>query len=99
MAIETPAIQQSRDRRQNLQANVDYAMDLGAEIVRGEATDLARGLAEWSATTASRTRARPRAPPRHRLGRATLADRLLDAVPGLEVHLVGEPAPTAGRPV
>jgi hypothetical protein len=29
------------------------------------------------------------------VGRASLADRLLDAVPGLEVHLVGEPAPTA----
>jgi hypothetical protein len=28
------------------------------------------------------------------IGRASLADHLLDAVPGLEVHLVGEPAQT-----
>jgi hypothetical protein len=28
------------------------------------------------------------------MGRASLADHLLDAVPGLEVHLVGAPAPT-----
>jgi len=29
------------------------------------------------------------------VGRPSLADRLLDAVPGLEVHLVGAPASTA----
>jgi two-component system sensor histidine kinase KdpD len=95
VAIQTPAIQQSRDRRQNLQANVDYAVDLGAEVVRGEATDLARGLAEVIAEHRVSHVVLAHEPRRGiGLGRPTLADRLLDAVPGLEVHLVGEPAKT-----
>jgi K+-sensing histidine kinase KdpD len=72
---------------------VDYAVDLGAEIVRGEASDLARGLAE----VAHERRVSHVVllhEPRHGLGlgRTSLADRLMDAVPGLEVHLIGEPA-------
>jgi two-component system sensor histidine kinase KdpD len=95
VAIQTPAIQQSRDRRQNLQANVDYAVDLGAEVVRGEATDLARGLAEVIAEHRVSHVVLAHEPRRGiGLGRPTLADRLLDAVPGLEIHLIGEPAKT-----
>jgi two-component system sensor histidine kinase KdpD len=91
VAIETPAVQQSRDRRQNLQANVDYAVDLGAEIVRGEAADLARGLAEVIAEHRVSHVVLLHEPRRGiGLGRPSLADRLLDAVPGLEVHLLGE---------
>jgi two-component system sensor histidine kinase KdpD len=98
VAVQTPAVQQSRDRRQNLQANVDYAVDLGAEIVRGEATDLARGLAEVIAEHRVSHVVLAHEPRRGiGIGRPTLADRLLDAVPGLEVHLIGEPAPTAGH--
>ena len=37
VAVETPGVGLSRDRQQNVQANLDYAMDLGAEIIRGEA--------------------------------------------------------------
>jgi two-component system sensor histidine kinase KdpD len=95
VAIQTPAIQQSRDRRQNLQANVDYAVDLGAEVVRGEATDLARGLAEVIAEHRVSHVVLAHEPRRGiGLGRPSLADRLLDAVPGLEIHLIGEPAKT-----
>jgi two-component system sensor histidine kinase KdpD len=96
VAVATPGIQQSRDRQLNLQDNLDFAVDLGAELVRGEADDLARGLAEVIAehrVTHIVLTHRP-----HRglhFGRASLADRLLDEVPGLEVHLVGQPA---GRP-
>ena len=95
VAIQTPAIQQSRDRRQNLQANVDYAVDLGGEVVRGEATDLARGLAEVIAEHRVSHVVLAHEPRRGiGLGRPSLADRLLDAVPGLEIHLIGEPAKT-----
>ncbi len=95
VAIETPAIQQSRDRRQNLQANVDYAVDLGGEVVRGEATDLARGLAEVIAEHRVSHVVLAHEPRRGiGLGRPTLADRLLDAVPGLEIHIIGQPAKT-----
>ena len=91
VAVETPGIRQSRDRQQNLQSNVDYAVDLGAEIVRGEAADLARGLAEVicdrRVSHVVLVREQRRAP---WLGRRTLADHLLDEVPGLEVHLIGD---------
>jgi len=74
VAVETPGVRLSRDRQQNIQANVDYATDLGAEIIRGEASDLARGLEEvvrerrittWSSSIArivACTSAEPRSP-------------------------------------
>jgi two-component system sensor histidine kinase KdpD len=91
VAVETPAIRQSRDRQQNLQANLDYAVDLGAEIVRGEATDLARGLAEVAHDRrVSHVVLLHESRRTLGLGRASLADRLLDGLPGLEVHLIGD---------
>lgn len=94
VAVETPGVQQSRDRRQNLQSNVDYAVDLGAEIVRGEATDLARGLAEVIAERRISHVVLVHEPRRGLgLGRRSLADHLLDEIPGLEVHLLGETPP------
>ncbi|MGA3030351.1 MAG: sensor histidine kinase KdpD [Candidatus Limnocylindrales bacterium] len=93
IAIETPGVRLSRDRQQNVQSNVDYATDLGAEIIRGEASDVARGLEE-----VVRDRRVTHLVLVHRphhglhIGRASLADHLLDAIPGLEVHLVGEAA-------
>ena len=98
VAVETPAIQQSRDRRQNMQANVDYAVDLGAEIVRGQATDLVRGLAEVIAEHRVSHVVLVHEPRRGLgLGRAALADRLLDLAPGLEVHLIGAKAAAPAR--
>jgi two-component system sensor histidine kinase KdpD len=98
VAVETPGVRLSRDRQQNIQANVDYATDLGAEIIRGEASDLARGLEEVVRERRITHLVLVHRPHRGlHVGRASLADRLLDAVPGLEVHLVGEPAPV-GQP-
>jgi two-component system, OmpR family, sensor histidine kinase KdpD len=95
IAVETPEIQGSRDRQQNLKANTDYAVDLGAQIIRGEATDVARGLEEVVRERRVTHLVLVHRPHRGlHVGRASLADRLLDAVPGLEVHLVGEPAAT-----
>jgi two-component system, OmpR family, sensor histidine kinase KdpD len=92
VAVETPAIQLSRDRLQSIQSNADYAVDLGAEIIRAEASELARGLEEvirerriTHLVIVHRTRRGLH------LGATSLEDRLLDAVPGLEVHLVGGP--------
>jgi two-component system sensor histidine kinase KdpD len=89
VAVETPAIRQSRDRRQNLQSNVDYAVDLGAEIVRGEVTDLAHGLAQVASER--RVSHVVLIHEQHHglsLGRRSQADALLDAVPGIEVHML-----------
>ena len=96
LAIETPGVGLSRDRQQNIKSNLDYATDLGAEIIRGEASDLARGLEEVVRERRVTHLVLVHRPHRGlHVGRASLADRLLDAVPGLEVHLVGEPAPAA----
>jgi two-component system sensor histidine kinase KdpD len=96
IAVETPGIGLSRDRQQNIQSNVDYATDLGAEIIRGEASDLARGLEEVVRERRVTHMVLVHRPHRGlHIGRASLHDHLLDAIPGLEVHLVGEPAPTA----
>jgi len=92
VSVETPGIQASRDRTQNLQGNLDYATDLGAEIIRGETTDLARGLEEVVRDRRVTHLVLVHRPHRGLLGRASLADRLLDSNPGLEVHLVGEGA-------
>ncbi|HEX7490935.1 MAG TPA: hypothetical protein VF337_04470 [Candidatus Limnocylindrales bacterium] len=98
IAVETPGIQASRDRQQNLKSNLDYAVDLGAEIIRGEAADFARGLEEVVRDRRITHLVLVHRPHRGlHVGRASLADRLLDAVPGLEVHLVGEPAATSGH--
>jgi two-component system sensor histidine kinase KdpD len=95
IAVETPGVGLSRDRQLNMQSNVDYATDLGAEIIRGETSDLARGLEEVVRERRVTHMVLVHRPHRGlHMGRASLADHLLDAVPGLEVHLVGAPAPT-----
>ena len=90
VAVETPGVQLSRDRQQNIQSNLDYAVDLGAEIIRGETADLARGLEEVVRDRRVTHLVLVHRPRRGlHLGRVSLADHLLDSVPGLEVHLVG----------
>jgi two-component system sensor histidine kinase KdpD len=94
VAVETPGIQQSRDRQLNLQANLDYAVDLGGDVVRGEANDLVRGLAEVIAEHRVTHLVLAHRPHRgFHLHGATLPDRLLAVIPGLEIHLVGEARP------
>ena len=98
VAVETPGVQLSRDRQQNIQSNLDYAVDLGAEIIRGETTDLARGLEEVVRDRRVTHLVLVHRPHRGlHLGRVSLADHLLDSVPGLEVHLVGASAPAKPR--
>ena len=95
VAVQTPGVQVSRDRQLNMQSNVDYATDLGAEMIRGETADLTRGLEEVIRDRRVTHLVLVHRPHRGlHVGRASLADRLLDAVPGLEIHLVGEPALT-----
>ncbi len=88
VALESPSIQQSHDRMANLQANVDFAVDLGAEIIRGEARDMARGLSEVIEERRVEHLVLVREPRRGLSVGPSLADRLMDANPALEVHLV-----------
>ena len=95
IAIESAGVQLSRDRQQDLQSNVDYAVDLGAEVVRGETTNFVRGLEEVLHDLRITHLVVAHRPSRglERLGRPSLAERILEAVPGIEVHLVSEPPP------
>ena len=95
VAVETPGVSLSQDRRQNLQANVDYATDLGAEIIRGETDDLVKGVEEVIHDRRVTHLVLAHHPRRglDRLGRPSLAELVLAAVPGIEVHLVSEPPP------
>jgi two-component system sensor histidine kinase KdpD len=95
VAVETAGVQLSRDRQRDLQSNVDYAVDLGAQVIRGETTDLVRGLEEVLRDQRV-THLVLAYHPRHgmdRLGRPSLAERILTAVPGIEIHLVSESSP------
>ncbi len=85
------------DSARDLRENLDYATDLGAEIVRMEAHDLVSGIVEAvGRRRATRVvlAARPAAGALARLGRRSLVDELLERLPGIELHVVpaGDPA-------
>jgi K+-sensing histidine kinase KdpD len=95
IAVETPWIELSRDRRQDVQRNIDYAVDLGAEVIRGEARDFVKGVAEV-ARARRVTHLVLVHHARHgmdRLIRPSVAARILEEMPGLEVHLVSDQPP------
>ena len=99
-AVETPSVGMSHDRRQDLQENVDYAVDLGAEIVRLEAPDLVTGLLEIarSRRVAHVVLVQESGTVIDRLLRHSVVDRLLQQLPGVEVHLVAAEQPEATNP-
>jgi two-component system, OmpR family, sensor histidine kinase KdpD len=81
------------DRQRDLRENLDFAEDLGAEIVQVEAADVASGLVD----IVRRRRASHLFLP-HRevrgfggLRRESLADAILRQVADVEVHLVADP--------
>ena len=97
VVVDTPAeARLSFDRRRDIQEVLDDAVDLGAEVVRVDAADVADGLADVARTH----RATHVVLPHHedsgvaRLRRRPLADRLLERLPDVELHIVG---PASGR--
>ncbi|MGC8635206.1 MAG: universal stress protein [Candidatus Limnocylindrales bacterium] len=99
-AVETPTVRMSRDRQQDLQENVDYAVDLGAEIVRLEAPDLVSGLEAIarSRRVAHVVLAQEARPAFERVIRQSVAERLLQRLPGVEIHLIAAEPPEATNP-
>jgi len=96
-AVLTPGVLQSRDRTLNYQENMDYAVDLGAEVLRVEARDLLSGL-EMVARERRVTHVifvSDGSTPLGRLVRRPLALELLERIPDLEVHLISEALPAA----
>ncbi|MGO9179248.1 MAG: sensor histidine kinase KdpD [Candidatus Limnocylindrales bacterium] len=99
-AVETPTVAQSRDRQQDLQENVDYAMDLGAEVVRQEAPDLVAGLvsiAHARRVTHVVLVHQPRVAI-DRFVRRSVIDQLLALLPGVEIHLLAAEQPEVASP-
>jgi two-component system sensor histidine kinase KdpD len=98
LVVETPAgAMASFDGSRDLRENLDYAADLGADVLRIEAADLASGIVEAvRLRRATRVVLAASPAPRGlaRLGRRTLIEELLERLPGLELHVV----PAADRP-
>ena len=92
VVIETPELdRQPFDRSRDLQETLDDAVDLGADVVRVEATDAASGLEQ----VARARRATHVVIPYREVGslkrllEKPLADTLIERLPEIEVHVVG----------
>ena len=95
LVVETPSTQRMGfDEARDLRENIDFATDLGAEIVRVEASDLVTAVTE----VAGHRRVTQLLLPHHETGgiagfsRRSLADEILRRMPDLDVHLVAGPA-------
>jgi two-component system sensor histidine kinase KdpD len=92
LVVHTPESERrSFDRTRDLQEVIDDAVDLGAEVMQAEARDLLSGIVEvararrathivlpYRATSAAR-----------RMIEAPLANRILEQLPEIELHIVG----------
>jgi two-component system, OmpR family, sensor histidine kinase KdpD len=91
--IQTPAVERLPfDRARDLQEHLDYAIDLGADVVQQPARDLLAGILDLGRTLRVTHIVLGREA-RRGLGRRlapALADQVLDELPEIEVHLVGE---------
>ena len=92
VVVETPdASRSSFDQGRDLQEAIDDAVDLGAEVLRVPAPDLVTGL-ERAVQQRGATHLVLGHEPTGGIRRFTerpIADRLMERMPGLEIHLVG----------
>ena len=93
VVVETPEIdRQPFDRTRDLQEAIDDAVDLGAEVVRVEAPDVATGLEQVARARRATHLVLPYRESRGGLGRLReqpLVDRLIERLPDVELHVVG----------
>ena len=90
--VVTPEIARlTFDRERDLRENLAYADDLGAEVVRVEAADLATGLESLARDRRVTHVVMARPAPRGIAARfaVPVAEVLLERLPAIEVHLVG----------
>ena len=96
--MSTSAAERTRPER-DLRENLDYAEDLGAEVIRTTASKLLDGLTD----VVRRRRATHLLLPYHAtrtmggFRRPSLAEAVLRELPALEVHLVAEEPPAKTR--
>ena len=95
VVVDTPeSLRSSFDRQRDLQEAIDDATDLGAQIVRVEARDVVDGL-EQVARSSRATHvvlSQRETGGLQRLRERPLADRILERLPDIEVHLVAAAA-------
>ena len=77
----------------DLQEAIDDAVDLGAQVIRLEAADVAAGVVQRPAIRGATHVVLPydERTALERLRRPTLAERVLQALPDIEVHVVAAP--------
>jgi two-component system sensor histidine kinase KdpD len=92
VVVDTPELErQPFDRTRDIQEALDDAVDLGAEVVRVEATDIVSGLEQ----VARSHRATHLVLPHRelaglkRLRERPIVDRLIERLPDVELHVVG----------
>lgn len=93
LVVETPAMERLPfDRARDLQEVVDDAVDLGAEIVHVQAKDLLAGVEETARGRGATHLVLPytEASGVKRILERPLAERVIERLPELEVHLVSE---------
>jgi two-component system sensor histidine kinase KdpD len=92
LVVETPDVaRQPFDQTRDLRETVDDAVDLGADIVRVEAPDVVTGVEQVARSRRVTHVVLPHRPMRgvRRLVERPLADKLLERLPELEIHVVG----------
>ena len=90
--VDTPELErQPFDRTRDIQEALDDAVDLGASVVRVDAPDLAAGLEQVARSHRATHLVLPHREVSwlKRLRERPLADRLIEQLPDVEIHLVG----------
>ena len=93
VVVETPEVErQPFDRSRDLQQVTADAIDLGAEVVRVEAKDIVNGLEEIARSHRATHLVVPHkaASGLRRVLERPLIDRLVERLPGVELHDIGE---------
>ena len=101
VVVDTPnAEAQSFDRARDLQETIDDAVDLGADVVHVEASDISSGVESVARSRRATHVVLPlqESSAVQRLRQRTLPEQLIERLPDLEVHVVGpKPADRDGR--
>jgi two-component system sensor histidine kinase KdpD len=93
IVVETPdAERRSFDRARDLRENLDYADDLGADMVQVEAGDVATGLADVARERRATHLILPHREQRTVAGfrHPSVAEEILRKMPGIEIHLIAD---------
>jgi two-component system sensor histidine kinase KdpD len=98
VVVDTPKLERlSFDRSRDIQEALDDAVDLGADVVRVEAADPVSGLVEVARTHRATHLVLPHQEVSglQRFRERSVVDRLIERLPAVELHVVGQPVDRA----